>query len=396
MFGLDFPDIVRYYKSGMLYIETGRMIKMLKMIIADDDEIIRSRLVNRIDWTAIGYEIADQAADGRELLEKTKELKPDVVLTDIKMPFMSGIEFVEEIKRSQLKTEIVVITGYAEFEYVHKLLHLGVYGYILKPLDKEELKECMRKLYEKVMHSKKVEKLFKKELRAGEKTEDYTLPGPKKREFIETFLKNKQDETMVLLGAIHQDMLEKSVLPDKMQQCYMHLFNGIYRALKEEDKVDNEIKSLMLTLFEDFSELKEEQELLDFAGSLIERLFGRLCKIEDEKANIHLQKALSYIDKHFAENLTMAEVANRIGVSYGYLSYILNESVEGGFVRILRNRRMEESKKLLTQTDYKIYDIAERVGFANSRYFSTMFYADIGMTPAEYRRKNFREKDEKN
>lgn len=396
MFGLDFPDIVRYYKSGMLYIETGRMIKMLKMIIADDDEIIRSRLVNRIDWTAIGYEIADQAADGRELLEKTKELKPDVILTDIKMPFMSGIEFVEEIKRSQLKTEIVVITGYAEFEYVHKLLHLGVYGYILKPLDKEELKECMRKLYEKVMHSKKVEKLFKKELRSGEKTEDYTLPGPKKREFIETFLKNKQDETMVLLGAIHQDMLEKSVLPDKMQQCYMHLFNGIYRALKEEDKVDNEIKSLMLTLFEDFSELKEEQELLDFAGSLIERLFGRLCKIEDEKANIHLQKALSYIDKHFAENLTMAEVANRIGVSYGYLSYILNESVEGGFVRILRNRRMEESKKLLTQTDYKIYDIAERVGFANSRYFSTMFYADIGMTPAEYRRKNFREKDEKN
>ena len=147
----------------------------------------------------------------------------------------------------------------------------------------------------------------------------------------------------------------------------------------------------MLTLFEDqFSELADGKELFEFIRTLVEKLLASLHRMGTEEENLHLQKSLDYIDKHFAQNISMAEVANHIGVSYGYLSYILNESVDGGFVRILRNRRIKEAKKLLTGSDLRIYDIAEQCGFTNSRYFCTMFYADMGMTPTEYRKKNYR------
>ena len=176
-----------------------------------------------------------------------------------------------------------------------------------------------------------------------------------------------------------------------MKQNYTYLFNHIYRVLRETGKVDDEIKGFMLTLFEDrFSELNDEKELLEFVRTLLEKLLGSLHRMEMEEDNLHLQKSLDYIDKHFAQNISMAEVANHIGVSYGYLSYILNESVDGGFVRILRNRRMKEAQKLLVSSELKIYDIAEQCGFTNSRYFCTMFYADMGMTPTEYRKKNYR------
>ena len=214
---------------------------MLKIIIADDDEIIRRRLVKKIDWESIGYEVVAEAADGRELVEKTETYKPDVVLTDIKMPFMSGIEYVEAVKRNQLRTEIVIITGYAEFEYVRKLLHLGVYGYILKPLDKEELRECLRKLRDKILHNQELEALVRKESAHDEESgKNYVLSENFKKEVVDKFLEGKAVEVLTLIEGYHADMCMKQVSPYHMKQIYMHLFNYIYRALKHNNKADNE------------------------------------------------------------------------------------------------------------------------------------------------------------
>lgn len=378
-------------KLGKYPLKKG-MTKMLKIMIADDDEIIRVRLVKKIDWSSMGFEVVAEAADGEELLKKTLRYKPDVVLTDIKMPFMSGIEYVEALRRNQLRTEVIIITGYAEFEYVHRLLHLGVCGYLLKPLDKEELRTCMCGIREKILHDRELEALVHQDKKTGEEQlAAYVMTDEMKQALTEKILDGKAVEVLSLLESQHTEMCVKQVPLDKMKQNYTYLFNRIYRMLRERDKVDDEIKSLMLTLFEDrFSELADGKELFEFIRTLVEKLLASLHRMGTEEENLHLQKSLDYIDKHFAQNISMAEVANHIGVSYGYLSYILNESVDGGFVRILRNRRMKEAKKLLTGSELKIYDIAEQCGFTNSRYFCTMFYADMGMTPTEYRKKNYR------
>lgn len=384
---------IRYdiLKLGKYPLRKG-MTKMLKIMIADDDEIIRVRLVKKIDWKSMGFEVIGEAADGEELLKKTLKYKPDVVLTDIKMPFMSGIEYVEAIRQNQLHTQVVIITGYAEFEYVHRLLHLGVCGYILKPLDKEELRDCMCRLRDKILQERELNALVRQDKAGGANNNaGYVVSDKIRQTLVDKVLEGKAVEVLTLIEACHTDMCVNHVSLDKMKQHYTYLCNSIYRALREHDKVDDEIKGLMLTLFEDrFSELGDGKELLEFIRALMERLLGSLHRMEKEEENVHLQKSLDYINRHFAQNISMAEVANHIGVSYGYLSYILNESVDGGFVRILRNRRMKEAKKLLVSSELKIYDIAEQCGFTNSRYFCTMFYADMGMTPTEYRKKNYK------
>ena len=365
---------------------------MLKVFLVEDESIMREGLRDNMPWQQYGYDFVGEASDGEMALPLIRKTRPDVLITDIKMPFMSGIEFAEAIRKYGLQTEIVVITGYAEFEYVHKLLHLGVYGYLLKPLDKEELKSCMCRLKDKILHNQELEALVRQDKGSSEAGEgNYLMPDEDKMLLGELLIEGKAVEVLALIENYHSELCMRRISSNQMKQNYTYLFNSIYRALLKKGLVDDEVKSCMLTLFEErFSELEDARETFDFIRGLLEQLLGSLHHTENEEENLHLQKSLDYIDKHFASNISMAEVANYIGVSYGYLSYILNKNIYGGFVRALRNRRLKEAKKLLVSSEFKIYDIAEQCGFTNSRYFCTMFYADEGMTPTEYRKKHFR------
>ena len=119
---------------------------MIKLIIADDEELIRKRLVQCIAWEEMGYEVTAEASDGEDLLEKIKEYKPDVVLTDIKMPVMDGIEVANAVREIGINTEFVIISGYDDFMYAQKSIEAGVFSYILKPIDKVKLVEIFKKL----------------------------------------------------------------------------------------------------------------------------------------------------------------------------------------------------------------------------------------------------------
>lgn len=123
---------------------------MIKLIIADDEELIKKRLIQCIAWEEMGYEVTAEASDGEELLEKIKEYNPDVVLTDIKMPVMDGIEVANAAREMGIKTEFVIISGYDDFVYAQKGIEAGVFSYILKPIDKLKLMEIFKKLATKL------------------------------------------------------------------------------------------------------------------------------------------------------------------------------------------------------------------------------------------------------
>ena len=123
---------------------------MIKLIIADDEELIKKRLIQCIAWEEMGYEVTAEASDGEELLEKIKEYNPDVVLTDIKMPVMDGIEVANAVREMGIKTEFVIISGYDDFMYAQKGIEAGVFSYILKPIDKLRLVEIFKKLATKL------------------------------------------------------------------------------------------------------------------------------------------------------------------------------------------------------------------------------------------------------
>ena len=123
---------------------------MIKIMIVDDMPIFLEYLRGCIDWSSYGFEICCEAHDGREALQKIEEFYPDVVLTDITMPYVNGLELAERITKDYPDISVILITGNNEFEYARKAVKIGVCDYIVKPFEKEELILSLLKLHDNI------------------------------------------------------------------------------------------------------------------------------------------------------------------------------------------------------------------------------------------------------
>ncbi|WP_312102191.1 response regulator [Lachnoclostridium sp.] len=132
---------------------------MLKVLIAEDEDIIRKGLAYTVDWLSIGYVLVGEAANGEEGIEKIKELKPDVVLADIMMPKVNGLEMIRRA-REEVRFKSVILTSYAEFDYAKEAIELKAFDYLMKPVDVNILKEVMRKLQVEITHENEKELLL--------------------------------------------------------------------------------------------------------------------------------------------------------------------------------------------------------------------------------------------
>ncbi|MHB8963053.1 MAG: response regulator [Saccharofermentanales bacterium] len=119
---------------------------MYKLLIVDDEEIVRKAIVRIIDWQALGFSEVYEAENGVQALEIALETRPDLILADIRMPFMDGLELAGIIQEKLPQTFIVILSGHAEFEYAKKAIGLGVMDYILKPLGAASLTLKMQEI----------------------------------------------------------------------------------------------------------------------------------------------------------------------------------------------------------------------------------------------------------
>lgn len=160
---------------------------MIKIMIVDDMPIFLEYLRGCIDWEAYGFEICAQAHDGREALELFRTYYPDVVLTDITMPYINGLELAERISIDYPETAIILITGNNEFEYARKAVKIGVCDYIVKPFEKEELILSLLKMQDNINRAL--------ELKTNLSEEEYRKKEERLRRLI--FSKENQREERV-------------------------------------------------------------------------------------------------------------------------------------------------------------------------------------------------------
>ncbi len=125
--------------------------KKLRVLVADDEYWIRENMRTVIDWDALGLELLPMATDGEDALVKMEEYPADIVITDINMPYLSGVELMEQLRARWPNTAILVLSGYSDFEYVHKALLLGALDYVLKPLNRSKLMEAIARATEHVL-----------------------------------------------------------------------------------------------------------------------------------------------------------------------------------------------------------------------------------------------------
>jgi len=112
---------------------------MHTLMVVDDEYNIRRGLVTAVDWASIGVQVVAEARDGQEALDLARKFKPDVVLTDISMDEMDGLEFSQTLLRERPRTKVVILSGFGEFSYAQRALDLKVSAYLLKPVAPEEL-----------------------------------------------------------------------------------------------------------------------------------------------------------------------------------------------------------------------------------------------------------------
>ncbi|WP_162463118.1 response regulator transcription factor [Paenibacillus psychroresistens] len=122
---------------------------MYKVLLVDDERIILESLKASLDWESFGFSICGTAENGIVALERIKELRPDVVFTDIRMPGISGLEFIKKAKEIS-NCLFVIISGIAEFSYAQKAITFGIEGYCLKPFDEDEIISILKKLGDKL------------------------------------------------------------------------------------------------------------------------------------------------------------------------------------------------------------------------------------------------------
>lgn len=119
---------------------------MLKLIIADDERIIRETISHLIDWNSLGIELIGSCSDGIEAYNMILDESPEIVMTDIRMPGLSGLELVERISQTSLNTQFILLSGFGEFEYAKKAMKYKVHHYLLKPCNEEQIIESMQEV----------------------------------------------------------------------------------------------------------------------------------------------------------------------------------------------------------------------------------------------------------
>ncbi|MBQ2880157.1 MAG: response regulator [Anaerotignum sp.] len=122
------------------------MNELYKILLVDDEEEVRTSIIKKIDWEKNGFTVIGDAENGKDALEKIEQLEPDVVLTDVRMPYMNGLELAAELRRIHPSVKVVIFSGYDDFEYAKQAIQLNIIEYILKPVNARELTDILRKI----------------------------------------------------------------------------------------------------------------------------------------------------------------------------------------------------------------------------------------------------------
>lgn len=151
---------------------------MIKVFLVEDEIVVREGIKNSIDWTGNGFEFAGEAGDGELAYPMIENSKPDIIITDIKMPFMDGLELTKLVKREIPNIKVVILSGYDEFQYAQQAITLGVTDYLLKPISGNQLIKAMIPIRDMILKEKRQQEFFEKfqqEMKENEQVKQYTF-----------------------------------------------------------------------------------------------------------------------------------------------------------------------------------------------------------------------------
>lgn len=382
---------------------------MYKVLLAEDELLVRIGLRNSINWQKFGMEIAAEEENGTLAFSRYEELKPDVVITDIRMPGMSGLELIRKIRETDSRCAVIVISCMNDFELLQKIIRCDVLGYVLKASmtisEVEELLAQAKKRLDESGGSSRTEtvKAYPRE----ELLEAFVLRRSiGETEFRERWKESGYEEPSYrsvtifrifpLDGRPLNDMgaaFVRSVLHENLCGSDI-LWNGQFAAAFHTENIlctdsrFGRISQMIQSLLEGSFGQVTQQISGELSALPVEtEMLLKLCEEKRGDADRTVFRAVDYILNHYSENITLAQISAEVGLSPNYFSTLFKKETGISFVNYLNDIRLEKAKMLLGNTDEYLYQIAEETGFRTVEHFSQTFKQKEGINPGDYRRK---------
>lgn len=341
---------------------------MYKMVVIDDEYIVVEGLKALLSREKLEYDIVGFAYDGITALEVLRKTRPDIVITDIRIPGLDGLSLIEEAKEFLEDTAFIVISGYSEFEYARRALSLGVKGYIDKPITMEKLSAVLEK----------VENEF--EAQKSEQTGRQTF-NTHMEFLIHSILQENalsvKEESECLLEEIRKN---SDSIDSYKRECYQFLCValGVFMEQKKQYERDN------LASFQDMERLETYEDVENYVRAAVHKIVEKIDVGRSGSSHRTILQLLDFINENYNKNIGLNELADMVNMNPAYLSILFKDEVKMSYIKYLTQLRINRAKELLL-AGHKVAEVSELVGYSNYHYFCNIFKKNTGQKPNEYK-----------
>lgn len=349
---------------------------MYRILIVEDEELERTSLKIFLEENLSDVRIVGEAKSGYEAMEYIDKEDINLILVDINIPGVDGLEVVRYAREKLDKVIIIVTTAYNDFELAHTAIKLKVNDFLLKPIRKEVLIETVQ-AYEEELNQQD---------NPGQSSKILTRLG---NEIRKCSYKASVDLLKEYIDSIYQEFNDVNVISKKLQELAKMILK-ISEELGVNDGNELVVQSEKLKI--KYLLYNNKHDAYNEVVKMIDILFDKV-NIKGKISDDGMKVVVDYIERNIKKGISLEDVANHVNISTYYLSKIFKKEMGVNFITYITDRKMELAKEMLTTTDVPVLNIALDLAYNEANYFSKAFKKKTGYTPSEYREKFSKRKE---
>ncbi len=360
---------------------------MLKVLLVDDFDIVRIELKRMPVWgEKSGFQIVDEARNGEEALNKLQKQKFDLVITDIRMPIVDGIELLSEIVEGKLCSCVVLLSDFSEFSYARQGIILGAFDFLTKPAKVQDLETLLQRAGEHIeklkLEADRIKKL--EEVFEGKTEEYYDAEDVLK---IAELVQSRQIEAIDKIKHIIErvgaqldyDMLK---IEGAMRKAVPAVISEILRENGWIEKFIS-LNGLKEIAYRSYNSVSDILEYITYNMLSVIDVFNNLQLGYKEKGIIW--DVSNYIVRNIDNGLSLQTVAEDLYINKTYLSEVFKQKTGIPFIEYLTAVKMERAKQLISSGDIKPDQVADILGYKDLEYFRKNFKKYTGKSITEFK-----------
>ena len=358
---------------------------MKQVLLVDDEALIRESMRDVIDWGSLGMEVSGCVSNGLEALGCIDQKHIDIMISDIKMPYMNGLELLEELNKRGSSIKTIILSGYDDFYFAQQAIRYGVVDYLLKPVKLNDFYDTLRSISARLDAAKTAIRSSSGELTRFQSLHHDEIQNL--RESISEAVCNGESQVLDNLCDKFCRLFEKNGYSfDLLTRSILHT---LYYIAENISRLDGEdfYETIDLRELQMLSCLVSYSEICSRFKHAVHEMATHLDFKNTQQRQV-IRFVLQTIHREYAnQRLNLSDLAEEYGITPNYLSSLFRKELGVTFTSYVESYRMEKAKKLLLSGMDKIYEIAEAVGYPDAQYFSKVFKEHVGKSPQDYRNK---------